>query len=211
MRCKNCKENFEQYAFNNKFCKKIDCQTAKAIFLLDKKKKADEKKRKSENRNKRTTHSHLFIKENKADLQTTINHIARLIDKGVRCIDCERTEAKPCWDGGHRESRGSNPTLRYNLHNIFKQTRYCNSKSEGNKVAYNEGLIKMYGNIYFDKVNALKLTYKTINLLHSEIPTYLKEARKILRELKKLDLEYSPKQRMALRDEYNKRIGIYLK
>lgn len=209
MKCKNCKNTFEQYEFNNKFCKEIDCQTRKAVYLLDKKKKQDEKRRKSLQRNKRTTHSHLFIKENKSDLQTTINHIARLIDKGVRCIDCERIEAKPCWDGGHRESRGSNPTLRYNLHNIFKQTRYCNSKSEGNKIAYNDGLIKMYGLCYYKKVNGLKLTYKSLKILHNEYPIYLKEARKILRELKKLDLEYSAKQRIALREQYNQRIGIY--
>ncbi len=202
-KCRNCKDLFTPFKTTTIVCS-LEC----SIELT---KANREKKAKSIQRNKRTTHSHLYIKENKADLQKTINHIARLIDKGIRCIDCERTEAKPCWDGGHRESRGSNPTLRYNLHNIFKQTRYCNSKSEGNKIAYNEGIIKMYGNIYFEKVNALKLTYTTINLLHSEIPPALKEARKILRELKKLDLEYTPEQRIKLRDEYNKRIGIYLK
>jgi len=209
MKCRSCKKKHEAFNSLDNWCKNIDCQTSKAMFLLEKKKKQDEKQRKSEKRNKRTIHSHLFIKENKADLQNTINHIARLIDKGVRCIDCDRTEANPCWDGGHRESRGSNPSLRYNLHNIFKQTRYCNSKSEGNKVEYNEGLMKMYGNEYYKKVDALKLTYPTINILHNEIPEHLKEARKILRELKKLDLEYSPDQRIKLREEYNKRIGIY--
>lgn len=209
MKCRNCKIKHEPYNSLDNWCKAIDCQTAKAMYLLGKKKKQDEKQSKSDKRNKRTIHSHLFIKENKSDLQNTINHIARLIDKGIRCIDCERTEANPCWDGGHRKSRGSTPSLRYNLHNIFKQTRYCNSKSEGNKSDYNEGLTKMYGNVYFEKVIALERTYATLNLFHSEIPPALKEARKILRELKKLDLEYSPKQRIRLREQYNKRIGIY--
>ena len=200
--CKSCKEKFEPTYSSVQMTCSVSC----AIDLTNANSK---KKKKSEQRNKRTSHSHLFIKENKADLQNTINHIARLIDKGCKCIDCERTEAKPCWDGGHRESRGSNPTLRYNLHNIFKQTRYCNSKSEGNKVAYNDGLIEMYGNIYYKKVDALKLTYESLHLLHSEIPAFLKEARKVLRELKSLDLEYSPEVRIELREKYNKRIGIY--
>jgi len=201
--CKFCKIKFKpKYNSVQETC---DFECAIELGKLRK-----EKKVKSIQRNKRSTHSHLFIKENKADLQKTINHIARLIDKGIRCIDCERTRANPCWDGGHRESRGSNPTLRYNLHNIFKQTRYCNSKSEGNKIDYNEGIIKMYGDAYFDKVDSLRLRYKTINLLHSEIPIALKEARKVLREIKKLDLEYTATQRIKLREKYNKRIGIYL-
>ena len=28
-KCINCKTNFEQYQFNNKFCRKIDCQIEK--------------------------------------------------------------------------------------------------------------------------------------------------------------------------------------
>lgn len=46
-RCANCKEKFEQYEFNNKHCKAIDCQTAKALDKLDKIKKQQKKPRKS--------------------------------------------------------------------------------------------------------------------------------------------------------------------
>jgi hypothetical protein len=42
-KCRECKEKFEQYEFNNKFCKKIDCQTAKAMDYLDKRKKKQNK------------------------------------------------------------------------------------------------------------------------------------------------------------------------
>ena len=110
--CKNCKTKFEpKYS-----SVQMTCSVSCAIDLTNANSK---KKAKSVQRHKRTTHSHLFIKENKADLQNVINHIARLIDKDIRCIDCDRIESKPTWDGGHRKSRGSTPSLRYNLHNIL--------------------------------------------------------------------------------------------
>jgi len=201
--CKICRTRFEVKSNTHWYCD-FDC-------AMEGLKKEKEKKAKSIQRNKRTTHSHLYIKENKADLQTTINHIARLIDKDCRCIDCDRTEAKPCWDGGHFKSRGSTPSLRYNLHNIFKQTRYCNSKSEGNKEDYDKGLKDMYGEDYYVYVVSLEKKYNVLHLPHNEIPEALKSARKILRELKKLDQSYTPEHRIRLRTEYNKRIGIYKK
>lgn len=203
MRCKICNTKFKPIYFLQKSCTKPSC-------ILEYSKIAKEKAWKKVKRNKRTTHSSLYIKENKSDLQDTINHIARLIDKGIRCIDCDRTESKPHWDGGHRKSRGSTSSIRYNLHNIFKQTRYCNSMSEGNKSAYNEGLIKMYGKDYFNLVDGLALKYSYVKIMHQEIPIALKEARKILRELKKVDLEYPAATRIKLREELNKRIGIYI-
>jgi hypothetical protein len=199
--CLNCKEKFVQKRNGQSVCSNI-C----AFEYVKKQKK---KKAKSFQRNKRKTHSHLYIKENKNDLQKSVNEIVRLIDKDCRCIDCERTQPKPCWDAGHRTSRGANPTLRYHLDNIFKQDRYCNSISEGNKEAYNNGVIDMYGQEYYDYINTLHLEYPALNLHHSEIPEALKEARKIARELKKLDLTYTPKQRIKLRKKYNKRLGIY--
>ena len=47
-RCKSCKEKFEQYEFNNKYCKSIDCQTDKALFKLGKIKKQEVKDWKKE-------------------------------------------------------------------------------------------------------------------------------------------------------------------
>lgn len=201
-RCRNCREKFEQYEFNNKFCKKIDCQVQKGLYLSNEAKKSQPK-------SKLKAYPEVYSKELKEALQSAVNEIARLIDKDCRCIDCHRTEANPCWDGGHRVSRGSHSALRYHLDNIFKQTRYCNSKSEGNKEAYNQGLIDMYGQEYFEYVDSLRLTYKTLKLPNSELPEKVKEARKIVRELKKLDLVYTPKQRIRLRKQYNKRLGIY--
>jgi len=160
-------------------------------------------------RNKKTNNPEVYSSDLKSTLQKEINHIARLIDNGGRCVDCKRTEANPCWDGGHFNSRGSEPKLRYNLHNIFKQTRYCNSKSEGNKMAYYNGLKDLYGLEYAEKVNNLPKSIDVLKLPNSDLPNKIKEARKIVRELKSLDMVYSPKVRIELRQKYNKRIGIY--
>jgi len=211
-RCRHCKELFEQYEFNNKFCTKIDCKVQKGLYLLDKMREANKKAIKSEQRNKRTLYPDTYLKDNKKDLQNAVNEIARLIDKGCRCIDCDRTEAKPCWDGGHKKSVGSHSPTRYNLHNIFKQTRYCNSMSEGRKGAFEEGIKDMYGQEYLELVNNLPLKYPTlkdVGLTPEKIVECLKEARKIVRELKKADLVYPTKIRIELREKYNKRIGIY--
>jgi hypothetical protein len=214
MRCLHCKEKFEKrFKYQQgrfKYCLLTD-ECIKSFN--DRRKKYDqeqyEKKKRADKKNKKIIHSSIYITDNKATLQAEINHIARLIDKGCRCVDCDKTEAKPCWDGGHRKSRGSTPNLRFHLDNIFKQTRYCNYKSEGDKEAYNNGIKEMYGIEYYEFVDGLNLLYPSLKMIHSDYPPAIKEARKIIRELKALDMTYPPNVRIQLRKEYNKRLGIY--
>lgn len=214
MRCLYCKTKFERkhsWTMGKlKYCQETEeCKDACSKAIAKKYAEAEEKKRRSNKRNKLTIHSETYTKENKSNLQDEINTIIRLIDKGIRCIDCHRTEAKPCWDAGHYRSVGSTSTLRYHLDNIFKQTRHCNSKSEGDKRAYDDGLKEMYGEEYFVHVEGLKREISILKLHHSEYPGFTKEARKIVRELKKADLTYPPKVRIRLRKEINKRLNIY--
>ena len=206
-RCKICKDKFiPKWSSFEKTCLNPACILEHGRNTTAKEWNKTKKQLKTK---KKAIHTDVYLKDNKATLQTEINHIARLIDKGCRCIDCERTIAKPCWDGGHRNSRGSSPNIRFHLDNIFKQTRYCNSKSEGDKQAYNEGIKEMYGEVYYNFVDSLNLTYPVLKLHHSEYPSIIKEARAIVRELKKLDMSYTPKQRIRLRKSYNKRLAIY--
>ncbi len=214
MRCLNCKQKFErkyQWQMGKmRFCLSTDeCETAFSIAAAKKRAEQKEKKRKSAYKNKLTIHSSTYQTENKANLQREINTIVRLIDKGVRCIDCDRTESNPHWEAGHYKSVGSTSTLRYHLDNIFNQTSYCNSKSEGDKSTYRDGLDRMYGKEYLTHVVALKREIKILKLHHTEYPEFIKEARKIVRELKKADLTYPPKVRIRLRKEINKRLNIY--
>lgn len=214
MRCIHCEEKFEKKYPNQigrfKYCLKND-ECIKAFNQVKKKYYEDqqEKKRKKESRFKKSLNPSIYHPELKKDLQNAINKISRLIDKGCRCIDCERTTPNPCWDGGHRVSIGDHPALRYHLDNIFKQDRYCNSISEGNKQFYNDGIKQMYGNEYYNYIDGLKRQYPTLKMPHSELPGKIKEARKIVKELQKIDLDYSPKTRIELRNKYNKRLGMY--
>ena len=90
--CKNCKKKFEPtYSSVQSVCG----YTCTYVYSKMQDQKKAKKKRKSDKKNKKTIHSDVYIPENKETLQKEINHIARLIDKGCRCIDCDRMQAKP--------------------------------------------------------------------------------------------------------------------
>ena len=212
-RCIHCKEKFvKRYPSQMgkyRFClAKDDCIKEFNRVVKEQEHIKREKKRKSDAKNKINLHPEIYHGELKKELQRWINHIARLIDKDSGCIDCDRMESK-AWDGGHRHSRGNNPSLRWNLHNIHNQTRHCNSFSEGNKHVYDQGIENKYGAQYRELVESLPLFYPELKLPHSELPEKLKTSRAIYRELKTLNQVYPPEVRIRLREEYNKRIGIY--
>jgi len=150
----------------------------------------------------------VYLKENQVTLQTEINSIIRLIDKGQKCIDCHR-RGTPQWDAGHYNSRGNEPALRYHLDNIFIQTSYCNNHSEGNKGAFIDGIEQAYGKKYRRHVEGLKGKYKRIPISAVDYPKIIKEARKIVRELRKANEVYSHNNRIYLRNIFNQRLGIY--
>ena len=81
-RCLNCKEKFVQYQFNNKFCKELDCQVQKGLYLVDKQqqqKLKDINKDVRERKEKLKTTSD-YLKE----LQVVFNKWVRLRDKGTK-------------------------------------------------------------------------------------------------------------------------------
>ena len=207
-KCRNCKERFTPF-YNNAlqpYCmKKDECIKAH----VDKQKADNEKRMNIRAKNKRKDHPETYYKENKAQLLQLVQHIARLIDKDVHCIDCDRTEAHR-WDGGHFVSKGSNKAISLNLHNIFKQNGWCNNQGQTSNEAFLIGVKKMYGNEYGEYVDSLTALFPYIGLKAPDYPQKITEALKIVRELKSKDETYTPKQRIKLRTKYNKRIGIYL-
>lgn len=66
-----------------------------------------------------------------------INRIARIRDKDMPCISCDRP---PSWNGqwhaSHYKSVGSNSALRFNLLNIHKACSICNNHLSGNIAEY---------------------------------------------------------------------------
>lgn len=148
-------------------------------------------------------------KEHSAILQKVINAIVRELDKGCVCISNRKTIPKGQEQGGHFFSRGAYPELRFNLHNIFCQSVHDNMYKSGNITGFIGGLREEYGQEYCEYVQDLKNGFKSLKLSIEEIKEATTKARELLKRLKEANITHSPKQRIRLRSEYNKFIGIY--
>lgn len=202
---RSCKKPFTP-ARDGQFVCSYECSikytaenTAKANYGANKK----WKERKSEMKDELKTHSD-WSKE----LQIEINTIVRLIDKGSLCVS-GLTTLNDKFDAGHRFSTGAFPSLRFNLFNIHAQSVHQNQYLSGNPDGYDHGLSCIYGEAYLEMVHELKLKYPVLKLTIPELIQAKSKAKKIVKELKTLNLTYPPKVRIELREEYNKRLGIY--
>ena len=147
-----------------------------------------------------------------ATLQSEINKLARMIDIKFGydgCIDCGKpfTQGRDR-DGGHFKSRGHNPSLRYNLHNIHSQKSSCNSNGlgGGKTLGYYRGLQQRYGDHYAEYIDKqLQITYHYIGVRPNEIRDYLKIVRQIIRNFDTFQWSDS----IVARDQCNTMIGIY--
>jgi hypothetical protein len=146
-------------------------------------------------------------KKRKEDLQKEINKLSRMIDEsfGYRCIDCDEPYSGQV-DAAHYISRGSNSTLRYNLHNIHSSRAHCNQYSDTHKVGYYKGLIKRYSPEYANYVDSeLANLYPKLKLMDHEVAEKLKITRKLIRTFPTLQF----KDGREARESLNKIIGIY--
>lgn len=175
----------------------------KKIEKTKKKKKTDQKKLDQEQRMKLLSPSAYRSKY----LQDTINKIIRLIDKGLPCIASGNTTGQI--HAGHYHSVGSNPTLSINLHNIHRQCMQSNSWKGGDERNYTEGLESEYGKEYLEFVNFSLRGVRSLNLFTVELMEINKKARLIKNKLEKADKTYSLAERIGLRNEINKSLGVY--
>lgn len=137
-------------------------------------------------------------------LEHEVNAIVRLIDAEKGCISCSHgweTKFTRQAHAGHRISVGSNPTLRYNVFNIFKQCSICNDWKSANEREYDKGLIKHYGASMLEYVRIIPAQFPSLHLSKEE----LKEAIQIARQIKKDILEGKD----YTRQQINDKIGIY--
>lgn len=173
-----CKDCFSSWLLNTKEGKKV----------LEKSRiqgrKRSDKERKKENRKKKEDIRQKSFYEKK--LQNIINSIVRLIDIDKGCISCGHG-----WDGkwsrqrhaGHRLSVGSYPELRFNLINNFSQCSVCNNFKSANEREYDKGLIKHYGESFYNEVSDLKGKYKTLKLTKQELQEIIEKANKIKQDI----------------------------
>lgn len=204
-KCKHCKEKFTpKYSSLEKYCSKEDCRIQYSLDVVRTRKKAEEKaKHKDWMVEKKKLRSATTNWKNA--LQDEINKIVRLIDKGLPCLALERMANK--YDAGHIFSRGSNSTIRFNLHNIHRQSAQSNHY-QSDDVILREGVVREYGQDYMDFISALRQTPE-LKYKDFEYEAFTKEAKKIVLSLAKLDLTYSLNNRIEMRNKINIQLGIY--
>lgn len=172
---------------------------------------AKQKEREKADRLSNVDFHEMKIRAKKSDhqkaLQAEINKLARAIDLKFgfdKCIDCDRPFGNQT-DGAHYHSIGSNPSVRYNLHNVHSARSECNRIEDHHVRGYMLGIEDRYGKEYFDMVEGLPRKYPEIKLSPQEIYDTLAVVRKLNRELSKMPLKDS----IQARSRLNKMIGIY--
>jgi endogenous inhibitor of DNA gyrase (YacG/DUF329 family) len=142
-------------------------------------------------------------------LQTVINSIVRRIDMGHPCISSGTKFGHYKVAAGHYFSVGANPTLRYNLLNIYNQSWSDNDHKGGKGSNYSLRLKEVFGEEVRDEIEGLVAKYKAIHLTSEDAKEAKREANVILRGLNEHPNIFTTKQRIELRREFNNRIGIY--
>jgi len=152
MKCKNCHINFKPTQFLQKFCRTNDeCLLKEALYLLDKKKKADLKKRNKETVEKKK--SLMTLSDWIKIAQTNFNYFIRLRDKGSVCISCQKPAKKE--NAGHYFNANNHYNVRFNEDNVHKQCEYCNTSLSGNLIPYRKYLIMKIGVERFEKLEEI--------------------------------------------------------
>ena len=204
MRCKHCKEKFEVKYFLQAFCLLKD----ECIKAFNESVKA--KKQKDWQIEKKVIKEKLMTRgDYEKLLQTEINTIVRLIDKGSFCHST-RKPLNDKFDAGHVFSRGANPTIKYNLFNIYAQSVHANQFLSGDQINFLAVLSDVYGIEHKEYVLNLKSIYTYIKLTELELKDKIKIARSIVKHLKLENKTYNATERLELRKKFNNLIGIYL-
>jgi hypothetical protein len=148
------------------------------------------------------------ISDYRKELQTKINLIVRLIDLNHVCISCGQNPNKPF--AGHYHAVGSNEALRFNLFNIFIQCMRCNGFNGGMLLNYGKGLKQTFGEDLKEYCESTIVSdFKSIKLNQNDLIEASKKANQIIKYLKLENKEYNRVERINLRKQFNKIIGIY--
>lgn len=203
--CKVCKEKFiPKNSTTEPTCESYECRVAFALRVVAKnklsKEKEERKKRAEEKRKLRDN-----VTNWKNELQDEVNIIIRLIDKDLPCL--AKGKYANQFHAGHIFSRGSNQTIRYNCHNIHRQSAQSNHFQNEDGLL-REGLVKEYGQNYMDFISELRRTPK-LEFNNEEFHELTLKARLISAKLRKADKVYNLNQRIELRNQINLELGIY--
>lgn len=194
-KCKVCKTEFDQYNSLVSWC------SSKCGYELSQS-KLKEKRTKEWRVEKKRLRTN--VTDWKKSLQNEINKIVRLIDKDLSCL---ARNTKGQMHAGHVYARGGNTNIRYNLHNIHRQSAQSNHFQNDDGLL-REGLSSEYGQEYMEFISDLRKTPVPKYSQQEYMEMYYK-ARKIVLRLKKSDINYSLKNRILLRNKINLEMGVY--
>lgn len=174
---------------------KIEFEKRKGYLKV--KKVKEEKKETREQKNK--------LKNWSAELQNKINIIVRLIDKDLPCLATGKN-AKQI-HAGHVYARGGNQTIRFNLHNIHRQSAQSNHW-QNDDGRLREGIVNEYGQEYMDFISNLRRTPQ-LKYTNEEYHQFYKKASEIVLKMQKEDKRYNKADRKIMRNLINIQLGIY--
>lgn len=197
-KCKVCGVVFQKTSTLQSVCSPA-CAINHAKNQLAKKKEAKDKARRA--KNKAVKENLKTAGEHRSELQSLINKIAVLLDKDLPCI-CRPKEPTEHFNGGHYYSVGSVPAMRWNLHNIHKQSVKSNKYLGGEPLLFREGLIKRYGEDYVKMLEEQRIKYDYVSLIIPEMIELKTKARKIIKDLNS-GVKHT-------REEVNVVFGIYV-
>ena len=138
-------------------------------------------------------------------LQTEVQKIARLIDIGQPCI-VRRYHANQL-HGGHVFSKGAWSSIRYDLHNIHRQSAQSNT-SGNDDGALREAVKEEYGTEYW-RFLSNRRSQAALKYTNREYEAFYRKACKIAKDLKRAGMVLSKKERIEMRNQVNKELGIY--
>jgi hypothetical protein len=177
-------------------------------FLINHKKKFEKIKNQESIEVKTALKSKLETKSDlEKKLQKEINLIVRLIDKGHLCISSGRELGKS-YDAGHLFTTKAQPTIRFNLFNIFAQSVHDNQHKSGNELEYFFRIGELFGKEFQDFVVSLK-HIKAIHLSKEELKEKIDIARSLVKWLKLQDRIFTKEERLSIRSDMNNQLGIY--
>ena len=203
--CKHCKNKFTQKTFNLRYCCETEeCREACARYVLERKRDIEKKTK------ERSKERLRVMKENitnyKKLLQEDVNQIAKLIDFGLKGLHVSSqydTEIQ----AGHVYSVKNNEQMRFNLHNIHRQGAKSNMALVYDE-EFRDALIDEYGNDCFLFIKGLK-NQPLPRIKQHEYKEYHERALSVIKMLKKDLKQRGLTERIELRNEVNRELGIY--
>ena len=187
---------------NEEAKKVLDKTILKAKKDVEKDKKNKWQKHKLDIKSKLETKSDLEKK-----LQKEINLIVRLIDKGHKCISSGRDLGKS-YDAGHLFTTAAQPTIRFNLFNIFAQSVHDNQHKSGNELEYFFRIGQLFGKDFQDFVVSLKQA-PSLHLTKEDLRDKISVARSLVKWLKLQDRSFTLEERISIRTDMNNILAIY--